>query len=324
MASSSATVPPPLLERNLIIVTGKGGVGRTTVCAALAVLAARAGRRTVVCEVGDQHRIPLIWGEEGGHEQELELDERLWATSIDPQLALKDYLASQIPGPFVRLLADSRTFQYLYAAAPGARELVTVGGVWDLVEGKLRDRQEPYDLVIVDAPATGHAVGMLRTPETFAEIARVGPIKNHAERIRGLLADPNRTAYAAVSTLGDMPVNETLELQGRLRRAIGRPLELVVANGVLSRRFSPAELAEVAQLDGAAAGGAAIGLAVRSQAARVRAQQAHLRRLREGAEAEVASLPFLYATEIGVPEIETLAGALGRKLGGAGGGAISR
>jgi len=317
-------MPPPLLDRSLVFVTGKGGVGRTTTCAALGVLAARAGRRTVVCEVGEQHRIPGLWGETGGHDEEVELEDGLWTTSIDPQLALKDYLSSQIPGPFVRLLADSRTFQYLYAAAPGARELVTMGGIWDLVSPRQRQRETKYDLVIVDAPATGHAIGMLRTPRTFADIARVGPIKNHAERIFDLFTDPRRSGYAAVSTLADMPVNETLDLQKRLRKAIGRPLELVVANGVLSRRFSGEELERIATLDGEVAESEAIGVAARSQAARVKSQQAELRRLRQGADGQVATLPYLFAREIGVGEVETLAGTLGRKLDGAGGGATAR
>jgi Anion-transporting ATPase len=307
-------MPKPLLERSLIVVTGKGGVGRTTTCAALAVLGARAGRRTIVCEVGEQHRIPRLWDERGGHEEEIELADNLWATSIDPQLALKDYLASQMPGPFVRLLADSRTFQYLYAAAPGARELVTMGGIWDLVAGRLRKRSEQYDLVIVDAPATGHAIGMLRTPKTFAEIARVGPIKNHANRIWQLFTDPRRTGYAAVATLADMPVNETLDLQERLHKAVGRPLELVVANGVLSRRFSPDELTRVARLDGEVPEAEAVELAASSHAARVRAQQTHLRRLRKGAEGDVETLPFVFTPEIGVAEVEGLADVLASKL----------
>lgn len=308
-------MPTPLLDRRIIVVTGKGGVGRTTASAALAVLGARAGRRTIVCEVGDQHRIPGLWGETGGHEEEIELADDLWATSIDPQLALKDYLASQIPGPFVRLLADSRTFQYLYAAAPGARELVTMGGIWDLVSGRRRSRTEQYDLVIVDAPATGHAIGMLRAPKTFAEIARVGPIKNHAERIWQTFTDPRQTGYAAVTTPADMPVNETLDLQERLHRAVGRPLELVIANGVLPKRFSTEELERVSALDGAVPEAEALGIAARAQAARVHAQQGHLRRLRKGAEGEVATLPFLFAPELGVPEIEALADVLGPKLG---------
>ncbi|HEY2636468.1 MAG TPA: ArsA family ATPase, partial [Solirubrobacteraceae bacterium] len=222
----------PVLERELVFVTGKGGVGRTTVCAALGLVAASRGKRTIVCELGEAHRLPRLFGVSShgeGAGDEVALTENLWAASMDPQVAVRDYLATQLPGPLVRFLSDSRTFGYLYAAAPGAQEVATLGGVWDLLHGKLRDRT--YDMVIVDAPATGHALGLIRAPRTIGEIARVGPVRNRADRIRGLLRDTVRTTYAAVTTLGEIPVTETLELSDALAAELERPLELIVANG---------------------------------------------------------------------------------------------
>lgn len=304
-----------LLDRSLVFVTGKGGVGRTTVCAALGMVAAERGRRTVVCEVGAHERLPSLFGRPGGHGREVELSPDLFATTVDPQLALRDYLASQIPGPLVRVLADSRTFQYFYAAAPGARELVTMGAIWDLVCGRLRDHGlGGYDLVVVDAPATGHALGMLHTPRTFGDLARVGPIGPHADRIWDLFTDPGRSGYAAVAAPADMPVNETLDLQERLHRQMGRPLELVVANGVYPRRFSADDLDRLSALDGRPPVATAVAAAAASQAARVRAQQAQLRRLRRDAEGEVATLPYVFAPELGLAEVQALAHTLAGKL----------
>ena len=302
---------PGLLQRDAVFVTGKGGVGRTTVCAALALVASRRGLRTIVCEVGDQHRIPALFGRAGGHGQETPLADNLWGTSVDPFDALRDYLGSQVPGPLARILADSRMFRYVYAAAPGARELITLGGIWDLTQHRMRRRGGPqYDVVIADAPATGHALAMLRTPRVFADIARVGPLHGQAERLWQYVTDPALSGYVTVALPAEMPVNETLDLSGRLRAQLGREVELVVANGLYPERFSPDELAELAALDGAPPVAAAVAAAARSQAARVSAQRAQLARLRAGAPAPVVELPYLFAPAVGLPEVEQLAEAL--------------
>ena len=122
----------------------------------------------------------------------------------------------------MRLLARSSAFQYFVAAAPGAREMITIAKVFELAQLERWDRHHrTYDLVIVDAPASGHGLAMLSTPKTFGEIARMGPIKRQAEKIRVMLGDGDRTAYLAVALAEEMPVNETLELGTRLEEAVG-------------------------------------------------------------------------------------------------------
>jgi anion-transporting ArsA/GET3 family ATPase len=157
---------------------------------------------------------------------------------------------------------------------------------------------------------------MLTTPRTFGEIARVGPIRRQAGRIRDTLADRGRTGYLAVALPEEMPVNETLELEERLPSAVGPPLDAIVVNGVYPERFTKAE---AERLRAVAANGhdpdreAALRAAL-TEYERARAQRVHLRRLRRHAAAPVLTLPFLFEPQIGLEEWRRLGHELERKL----------
>jgi anion-transporting ArsA/GET3 family ATPase len=306
-----------LLNRELVFVTGKGGVGKTTVALAAAIAAARAGRRVMLAEVSGQARAPRMFGTSvaaPGHETRLE--EHLWATTIDPLRALEEW-ASRVVGSrrLVGVLTRSNAFTAFMHAAPGARELVTITKAWELGRAERWDRRAGgYDVVVVDGPASGHGVGMLRTPRTFAEIARVGPIATQAREVDTLLVDPSRSAIVAVALPAELPVSETLDLEGRVRRALGRDLDAIVVNGLLPRRFSAEELTRVAGVDGAVAPD--VLAAVRLQHGQSAAQQLQLRRLRAKAAADVHTLPFRSAPRLGVDDVRELATTLGRRLAG--------
>jgi len=320
-----------LLEKRLLFVTGKGGTGKSSVAAALGLTAARRGRRTIVAEVAQRDQAARALGAAPGAEPstERQLADNLWAISVDPQQALEEYLADQLP---VRALAEalghSRTFGYFAAATPGMAELLTVGKLWELAQPqRRRPGASGYDLVVVDAPASGHGVGILRTPATFASVARVGPVGRHARIIAATLTDPALTGIIAVARPQEIPVAETIELQRELRRQLGLELDMVVANGVAPTRFSARE---AAAMDRAASGlsdgpSAAALAAARTEHARGLGQRAQLARLRRATGQRPVRLPLLAVPrELGLEGCRQLSRALEPALVGARTGSVPR
>ncbi|HEY2180245.1 MAG TPA: ArsA family ATPase [Solirubrobacteraceae bacterium] len=315
------------LQRELLVVTGKGGVGKTTVASAIGLLASDRGLRTIVVEVGEQARLPALFDTpmpEAG--VEVELQPGLWSLTIDPDRALLEWLQALGGRVSGRVLASSNTFQYFAAAAPGAKELISMVKIWELTRGnrwrgRERGRQRGYDLVVLDAPATGHALGMLGSPSTFGRIARVGPIASQAERLRGLLEDPARSSYFAVAQATEMAISETLDLQERLRERLGRELDAVVVNGVLPQRFSNGELRALAPLRDRTGGpGTAKStvrrsalLAARAVSERARFQRNQLARLRRRSFAVIA-VPFQFTAELDLASVQRIAAHLGRTI----------
>ncbi len=245
-----------------------------------------------------------------------------------------------------RVLTSSSSFQYLIAAAPGAREMITMVKLWELAQGRRpgdRGRngstaagergantdadargEREYDLVVFDAPATGHALAMLRSPHTFGAIARVGSVARQAGQVRELLEDPARSAYLAVTQATEMGVTETIELREGLRRELGRELDAVIVNGTLPRRFEGEELQRIAALGSGPASEQATAVrvsAVRTAHAvhtRALAQQRQIARLHRGevphGAPPVVRVPFLFRSELDLTAIQRIADRLERGL----------
>lgn len=303
------------MHRPLLFVTGKGGVGKTTVAAGLGLAAAAEGRRTIVCEVGAQKRLPALFRRPpGGEGEELRLGEHLWTVSVDPNRALREWLARQLGSrSFVELLSRSNAFQYFVAAAPGARELVTITKLWELAQAdRWRKQAQPYDLVVVDLPSSGHGIGLLRTARTFRDVARVGPVAAQAGAVARAIEDPTRSGVIAVALPGELPVSETLELERRVARDLRRPLDRIVVNAVLPGRW---RAADVERLAGA---GASVprqaSRAALAEAARGRDQRSQLARLRRHAQAAIVTLPFVFAPALEEGQVAALGAELARKL----------
>jgi anion-transporting ArsA/GET3 family ATPase len=302
-----------LLDKRLVIVTGKGGVGKSTVALALGLASAERGRKTIVCEVSAQERLSRAFHRADVGFHEVEMAKNLWAISIDPDESMREYVLLQLKVKAMRdLLFRSRIFNYLAAATPGLRELVTIGKIWELaLDDRKVKKGRRYDTVIVDAPATGHGVGFLQTPRTFANVARVGPIASQAETLDRFITDQRRTGVAIVALPEEMPVNETATLEHDLVEEVGVSVDRIYLNGLYPERFSAQDEAAIEaafdQAEGTARGALRAAL---SQRRRSVAQREQLARLEERCEAPVTSLPFLFSPEIDQPELRRLAEAL--------------
>jgi len=324
-AETAEPLPAPL-DRGLVFVTGKGGVGKTTVAAALGVLAARRGRRTIVAELARRDDVGRVLGSAGGEVgasdgsvfAEIEIADGLHVISIDPELAMEEYLLDQLPvRSLAGLLASSRTFGYLAAATPGLSELLAMGKVWELAQPTRRTPgSQPYDVVIVDAPATGHGVALLQAPSTFAAAASVGPIARQARTIAAMIDDPSRSAIIAVTNPSEAAVTETLELADLLAAGLGRGLDRVIVNGLAPRRFSTADdvLLAAAGLDRHERSAAVAMRIARHEHRRSVGQQRQLARLRRHVTPSPVTLPQLFVATPGPVEMTSLADLLERRL----------
>ena len=291
-----------LLDKRLVFVTGKGGAGKTTVAVALGLAAARHGKRVVLCEVA-------------GEARPSELVPELTTVAVDPEEAKREWLRYQLKSrTLAGVLGGSNLFQYLTAAAPGLDELVTMGKVWDLAQLEPRTTGSAFDLAIVDAPATGHGLAMLRAPGTYANIARVGPVGRHAERIDAFIRDPAQTGVLAVALPEEMPVNETVEFERALERELGMALDAILVNAVHPIRFRSPDMERLRNAtSGTRVTQAALNAAL-AEHTRARGEHAQVRRLRRAATAPVTTLPRVFEPDLGRDEIDRLSQELERKL----------
>jgi anion-transporting ArsA/GET3 family ATPase len=311
-----------ILDRKLLFVTGKGGVGKTTVAAAIAALAAEHGSRTLVCEVDAKGNLADFFETKRTGFEPAEVSDGLFAMSMDTEESLKEYLSLQLRVPVLARIGPlARTLDFVANAAPGVKEILTVGKLTYEV------REQNYDLVVVDASASGHIVGQLAAPQAIKELVQVGLVRDQTGWMMDILGDPATTGVVIVAAPEEMPVQETIELVDRLAEETVVDVAAVVVNRVLPELFNNREEEMFERLRDAEAF-RALQLAVDGPVEPVldaaelavalrRSRAGHLARLRRELPPgpEVLYVPYLFQRSHGVRATRKIAEHLGEELG---------
>jgi anion-transporting ArsA/GET3 family ATPase len=303
-------------------VTGKGGVGKTSTAAALALLAARGGRRVLVCEMDAKGSLasafdaaPLVF-------QPREIERGLFAMAMNTEDSLREYLRLFVKVPLLGKIGPlARTFDFVADAAPGVKEILTVGKFcWEV-------REDHYDLVVVDASATGHIVGQLTAPQSINQLVQVGMVRNQTDWLLEILNNPSQTGVVIVSAPEEMPVNETIELAERLAAETDVDLAAVVVNRVLPELFGRAEEeifdglaqpARVKELSELVGGDVAPVMEAAQLAVTLRRTRAsYIADLRQHLPSDLPMLyiPYLFSRSYGLRSINMVAEHLAEELG---------
>lgn len=233
-----------LLEKRLVIVTGKGGVGKSTISASLALWASRKHKRVLLAEVAAKEGLSHFFGVPEVGSKITEIKPNLWAVNIQPKDALKEYALMVLKlKTLYNLVFERKMVKSFLDAFPGLDELVMLGKIWyHTQEVQSRKGRPKYDMVIMDAPATGHAISMLRLPHVIVEGMTTGPLKQSAQRMLKLLQDPAKTSLQIVTLPEEMPVNEALELKRAVDEILKIPTGYLFINGVYPRLFNKQEV----------------------------------------------------------------------------------
>ena len=309
----------------ILIVAGKGGVGKTTVSAGLALAAARRGRKVCVAEVDHKGTLARLLGAAHSGYEPVELTSGVWGVNILPEDALAEYLEVQYHMRRIsRAFTSTHFLDYIATAAPGLKDILVLGKIWYLEKGRSTGTRHEFDTIIVDAPAAGHMLTFLSAPMGLSDAVRVGPIRRQASWLMEMLQDPARTRVHLVTIPEEMPVSETLETLEELRARVGMNCGPVFANAVYDDLFTGDELAivqtmlETGNLDDIYKSAEDAGFRLdledvnamlsyaRFLTARRAIQALHLKALGRGVPYPIVKLPFLFSAGLELPDIENL------------------
>ena len=306
-----------ILDRRLVFVTGKGGVGKTSVAAALAQLSAERGRRTLVCEMDAKGSLSAAFDAPPLEFKPREVEPNLFAMSMNTEDALREYLRLFVRVPFLGKIGPlARTFDFVADAAPGVKEILTIGKFcWEA-------KERHYDLIVVDAEASGHIVSQIGAPLVIRDLVQVGLVRDQTDWMLEVLHDPAVTGVAVVTTPEEMPVTETIGLLGRLADETGVEVTTLVANRVLPALFDRNQadvvdrLGEVEPMLIEAAGKnvRSVLAAAHITEARRRIGGEHLARLREHSDLPMLMVPELFTRATGPRVVALVAEALAEEL----------
>ncbi|MBX3231162.1 MAG: ArsA family ATPase [Labilithrix sp.] len=313
MSPPTASSPPPrapgLENKRFLIVTGKGGVGKTTVCAAEALALAAKGKRVLVCMCNAKERLSTMLGSELIGSDVVPAAQNVWAVNMDPTKALEEYGAMMLKSrALYKLLFDNKYVRTFFRAVPGMQEWTMLGKAWWHTTEVREDGSPRFDVVILDAPATGHGLDMLRVPKVILDVVPPGLLRRDAERAWQLFQDPANCAVVLVTLPEEMPTTETIELARALDRELNLPIGKIVVNCVLPPLFSKEERRALEAADASSNVAIAAG---RSRALREAVQAQALARLAKELPVSPSFLPQLFTDAAQPTAIRDLAKRVG-------------
>ncbi|MBI2570700.1 MAG: haloacid dehalogenase-like hydrolase [Candidatus Schekmanbacteria bacterium] len=229
-----------LMSKRFLLVSGKGGVGKSTVVATLALLAMRRGKKVLVMELDTKERIPAIFGHADVGTEIAQIYQSIWSVNVVPQVAVNEYGLMKLRlHSLTRLVFDNPVVRHFLNFLPGMRELVLIGkAYYHELEVDPETGRKVWDMIILDGPATGHGIPLFRLPQVILDVVPVGPLAAEAQEIQNLLTDDKRTALNIVTLLEEMPVNETIELYEGVKEQLEVPLGLLFINSVYPPLFA--------------------------------------------------------------------------------------
>jgi anion-transporting ArsA/GET3 family ATPase len=308
---------PDLLKRRLVLLSGKGGVGKSLVGSALALAAVEQGKKVLLVEIDAPREAARFLGAPPAGPVETEILPGLFTVNLRPRGVMDEYVRQVLK---LKVFADrvlaSPIYDRFLTAAPGLKELMILGKIMVLEEERAGFGRKPkYDLVVVDLPATGHGLSMLKVPIAAAKAVPVGPVGANARRVLALLRDAARTALVIVAVPEEMAVVEAAQFHDSTVEEVGVTAVAAVLNGFHERRFSDAEEARILSLSKAPPAGL-VGAGV-SAAAALQAARRHVRRrklsrfyaarMKRLIPLPLVTLPFLFREEMGRDEVGLLA-----------------
>ncbi len=299
-----------ILNKRVIFVAGKGGAGKTTVTAALAMAAASHNKNVLVVETHENDALGSLFGQTGFTEKPSMIDSNIWGMRIDPKIVLEEYIQKFVTVSFVaHQIINSRIFEHLAVATPGLKEVMILSEIWRFEQKTDSNTKTPlYDLIIVDSPATGHGLSLLRVPSTLTSMLQTGPIATQTRWVEDMLQDSTRTCLILVALPEELPVNEALEFERKAENDLNMCVAAIIVNMVYPTIFSPKELMAIERMNNSILKKKQpIIEAARRQIARSILQQLHVNRLMTESGHPIFQLPFYYTNNLDREQIKDIA-----------------
>lgn len=309
-------------EKRLVFFAGKGGVGRTTLSAAIGLAHARRRRRTLIVELGATEQIPSLFQRKrsSGYEPtKIHPELPLFSCHITPKSALQEYGVMKLKvKPLYKMVFENNPMQRMLEWVPGMDQLLMIGKIWYLEQERLKNNKPAYDRIIVDAPATGHGISLLQLPSVILQQVKSGPFARDTRPIRQMLEDRTRTAVHLVSLPEELPTRESLELAARVKNDLNIKIENCFVNRVWPKPFSNREEHVFSEMRTAIKGESEqVDLLldrVANTIVRRKHQARYIRELRDGLDGiPVVEIPYLFTDTIGPDQLDELSHHMGKE-----------